>query len=59
MISEEQQTLVSSTAISTYVTDSGGNSTNNAGGLITVNTTGNVKSGSYDDDSTWNNKSMM
>ena len=42
--------LVSSTAISTYVTDSGGNSTNNSGGLITVNTTGNVKSGSYDVD---------
>jgi len=40
--------LVSSTAISTYVTDSGGNTTNNSGGLITVNTSGNVKSGSYD-----------
>jgi len=40
--------LVSSTAISTYVTDSGSNATNNSSGLITVNTTGNVKSGSYD-----------
>ena len=40
--------LVSSTAISTYVTDSGANTTNNAAGLITINTTGNVKSGSYD-----------
>jgi hypothetical protein len=46
--------LVSSTAISVYVTDSGNNSTNNAAGLITVNTSGNVKSGSYDlDDSTY------
>ena len=40
--------LMSSTAISTYVTDSGSNTTNNSGGLITVNTDGNVKSGSYD-----------
>jgi hypothetical protein len=40
--------LVSSTAISTYVTDSGSNTTSNANGLITVNTSGNVKSGSYD-----------
>ena len=40
--------LVSSTAISTYVTDSGHNSTNNQTGLITINTDGNVKSGSYD-----------
>ena len=40
--------LVASTAISTYVTDSGSNTTNNSGGLITVNTAGNVKAGSYD-----------
>jgi len=40
--------LLSSTGIKTYVTDSGGNTTNNTGGLITVNTSGNVKSGSYD-----------
>jgi hypothetical protein len=42
--------LMSSTAIETYVVDSGVNSTNNAGGLISINTTGNVKSGSYDVD---------
>ncbi|NWK05012.1 hypothetical protein HX833_02805 [Marine Group I thaumarchaeote] len=40
--------LMASTAISTYVVDSGENSTNNSGGLITVNTSGNVKAGSYD-----------
>lgn len=47
--------LLSSTAITTYITDSGNNSTNNAAGLITVNTSGNVKSGSYDldDDTYW------
>ena len=45
--------LVSSTAISVYVTDSGNNGTANSAGLITVNTSGNVKSGSYDlDDGT-------
>jgi len=42
--------LVSSTAIETYVVDSGVNSTNNAAGLISINTSGNVKSGSYDVD---------
>jgi len=47
--------LMSSTAISTYVTDGGdkagtscGNCTQDANGLITVNTSGNVKAGSYD-----------
>ena len=47
--------LMSSTAISTYVTDGGdkagtscGNCTQDATGVITVNTSGNVKAGSYD-----------
>jgi hypothetical protein len=40
--------LVSSTAVAVYLTDSGSNTTNNSGGLISVNTSGNSKSGSYD-----------
>jgi hypothetical protein len=42
--------LLSSTDIDVYVVDSGVNSTNNAAGLISIVTTGNVKSGSYDVD---------
>jgi hypothetical protein len=40
--------LMSSTGIDVYVTDTGSNTTNNAGGLVTITTAGNVKSGSYD-----------
>ena len=41
--------LMASTAISTYVTDAGDNAVQTMlVGLITINTTGNVKSGSYD-----------
>ena len=47
--------LVSSTDINVFVTDTGHNSTNNSGGVITIVNSGNVKSGSFDldDDSQW------
>ena len=40
--------LVSSTDINVYLTDAGTNSTNNAAGSITLQSSGNVKSGSVD-----------
>ncbi len=40
--------LLSCTAVSVYVVDSGNNETNNANGLIDVNTSGNDQAGVYD-----------
>jgi hypothetical protein len=47
--------LTSSTDINVYLTDAGKNSTNNARGLITLQSTGNVKAGSValDDGTDW------
>jgi hypothetical protein len=40
--------LLGSTSIDVYVTDAGTNASDNAGGVITIETAGNVKSGVYD-----------
>ena len=47
--------LMSSTDINVYLSDAGENSTNNSGGLIDLQTSGNIKSGSVDldDASQW------